>query len=120
MTIAQEAYRGDEALAGLLRKSGYPADMGQIRRLLAGVVAAPEGEHPEDWIGLVAPGADPACRRQLQALRQEVSVGRKGANLPAGPGRIAALRKELARRGLAGFLVPRADEHQGEYVPPRA
>src|ERR1700675_2466205 len=83
MTIAQEAYRGDEALAGLLRKSGYPADLGQIRRLLAGVVAAPEGEHPEDWIGLVAPEADPACRRQLQALRQEVAGSRKTASLPA-------------------------------------
>src|ERR1700756_1877702 len=34
--------------------------------------------------------------------------------------RLAALRKELAKRGLTGFLVPRADEHQGEYVPPRA
>lgn len=34
--------------------------------------------------------------------------------------RLAALRAELARRGLAGFLVPRADEHQGEYVPKRA
>ncbi|HEX3431804.1 MAG TPA: aminopeptidase P family protein [Rhizomicrobium sp.] len=34
--------------------------------------------------------------------------------------RLAALRAELARRGLDGFLVPRADEHQGEYVPKRA
>jgi Xaa-Pro aminopeptidase len=34
--------------------------------------------------------------------------------------RMAALRAELGRLGLAGFLVPRADEHQGEYVPPRA
>jgi Xaa-Pro aminopeptidase len=31
--------------------------------------------------------------------------------------RVAALRAELARRGLDGFLVPRADEHQNEYVP---
>lgn len=31
--------------------------------------------------------------------------------------RIAALRKALAQQGLAGFVVPRADEHQGEYVP---
>ncbi len=30
--------------------------------------------------------------------------------------RLAALRAELARRGLDGFVVPRADEHQGEYV----
>jgi len=34
--------------------------------------------------------------------------------------RLAALRTELERRGLDGFLVPRADEHQGEYVPKRA
>jgi Xaa-Pro aminopeptidase len=31
--------------------------------------------------------------------------------------RLASLRAELARRGVDGFLVPRADEHQGEYVP---
>ncbi|HDR29558.1 aminopeptidase P family protein [Rhodovulum sp.] len=36
-----------------------------------------------------------------------------------GPPRLAALRAEMARAGLAGFLVPRADAHQGEYVAPR-
>lgn len=39
---------------------------------------------------------------------------------PAGPERIALVRAELAARGLAGFVVPRADEHQGEYVPAAA
>src|SRR5579864_6786947 len=34
--------------------------------------------------------------------------------------RLAALRAELQRRGLDGFVVPRSDEHQGEYVPKRA
>ena len=34
--------------------------------------------------------------------------------------RLAALRDELARRGLHGFIVPRADEHLSEYVPPCA
>jgi len=31
--------------------------------------------------------------------------------------RVAALRAELKRRGLGGFVVPRADQHQNEYVP---
>ncbi len=31
--------------------------------------------------------------------------------------RLAALRAELKRRGLDGFVVPRSDAHQGEYVP---
>ncbi|NBN63389.1 aminopeptidase P family protein [Pannonibacter tanglangensis] len=35
-----------------------------------------------------------------------------------GKPRLAALKAELARRGLDGFLIPRADAHQGEYVPP--
>ncbi|MDE2514932.1 MAG: aminopeptidase P family protein [Rhodospirillales bacterium] len=34
--------------------------------------------------------------------------------------RLADLRAELARHGLDGFIVPRADEHLGEYVPAAA
>ncbi|WP_370227952.1 aminopeptidase P family protein [Cognatishimia sp.] len=36
-----------------------------------------------------------------------------------GPPRLAALRAELDRLGVDGFLIPRADVHQGEYVAPR-
>ncbi|WP_408904321.1 M24 family metallopeptidase [Neoroseomonas soli] len=32
--------------------------------------------------------------------------------------RLAALRARLAEAGVQGFIVPRADEHLGEYVPP--
>jgi Xaa-Pro aminopeptidase len=37
-----------------------------------------------------------------------------------GPARVAALRALLRQRRLDGFLVPRTDEHRGEYVPPSA
>lgn len=33
-----------------------------------------------------------------------------------GPPRLKTLRKQIAAEGLNGFLVPRADAHQGEYV----
>ena len=36
-----------------------------------------------------------------------------------GPPRLAALRKQLDAAGLDGFLIPRADAHQGEYVSAR-
>jgi Xaa-Pro aminopeptidase len=42
--------------------------------------------------------------------------GDRGASAP----RVAALRAELARRALVGFVVPRADRFQNEYVPPCA
>ena len=34
--------------------------------------------------------------------------------------RLSELREELARQNLDGFIVPRADEHLGEYVPASA
>jgi Xaa-Pro aminopeptidase len=42
--------------------------------------------------------------------------GEKSATAP----RLAALRAELKQRRLDGFIVPRADRYQNEYVPPCA
>ena len=36
-----------------------------------------------------------------------------------GPPRLAALRQVLAAQKLDGFVIPRADAHQGEYVSAR-
>ena len=44
----------------------------------------------------------------------------EGGDPAEGAARIAKLRAELTRRGLQGFVVPRADEHQSEYVPKNA
>ena len=35
-------------------------------------------------------------------------------------GRLAALRAQLEAARLDGFIVPHADEHQNEFLPPRA
>ncbi|MEQ8665524.1 MAG: aminopeptidase P family protein [Rhodospirillales bacterium] len=43
-----------------------------------------------------------------------------GASAGTIPDHVERLRAELAKRGLDGFMIPRADEHQGEYVPPCA
>jgi Xaa-Pro aminopeptidase len=50
----------------------------------------------------------------FEALLQ--SFDEPAAQVPRAP-RLATLRSELARRKLTGLLVPRADRHQGEYVP---
>ncbi|NKB49430.1 MAG: M24 family metallopeptidase [Alphaproteobacteria bacterium] len=42
-------------------------------------------------------------------------------NSPMTPAeKLAALRAHLAAAGLDGFIVPHADEHQNEFLPPRA
>ncbi len=37
-----------------------------------------------------------------------------------GKARAAALRTQMRKQKLTGFVIPRADEHQSEYVPPSA
>ncbi len=117
----RDAYQGDAALKGLLAKAGAQIDADGVRDILRGVLAAPEpASDPDAWMALVAPGASPALAAQLRALKREVEVERGASAPPDRAKRLADLRAELQRRGLAGFVVPRADEHQGEYVAKRA
>jgi Xaa-Pro aminopeptidase len=44
----------------------------------------------------------------------------ESADPTKGAERAASLRAKLKELSLDGFIVPRADEHQGEYVPKSA
>jgi Xaa-Pro aminopeptidase len=47
-------------------------------------------------------------------------LGNNGVEIMNFSERLAAVRAEMLRQDLAVFLVPRSDEHLGEYVPPSA
>src|SRR4051794_41796671 len=51
----------------------------------------------------------------FEALFQTFEEPETGVALTA---RLSAFREELGRRNLTGFVVPRADQQQNEYVPP--
>ena len=105
----------------LLRRQGRTLDPSALDSLMQGVVAAPEGLAGPEWVELFVPEANPELTRALTAWRAELAKADDGLDVsPAPPDRLAALRAELKRRGLDGFVVPRADEHQGEYVPRRS
>ncbi len=110
----------------LLQKSGRVYTPEDLDALLAGVAAAPEGFDGPAWLELVSPelisrGADPALRQALIGARNHLASDNHGLSDAIPPAeRLEALRIELAKQGVNGFLVPRADEHQGEYVPLRA
>src|SRR4029077_19923518 len=77
------------------------------------------------WHMLVADPITPALAGALEALRAaKARVYRNGLSvedfelLPRAA-RLDRLRRQMAAQGLDGFIVPRSDEHQGEYVPPR-
>ena len=111
-------------LARLLRAAVSPYDPESVEALVAGVLGAP-AEIGAGWHCLVADPPAPALSAALEKLRERLAAGYHDglgredfAELPRGK-RVARLRRELASRSLDGFIVPRSDEHQGEYVPPR-
>ena len=115
-----------EQLAARLPASGSADD---LARLMEGIAAAPESLAGPEWLELVIPfvgeaaasagavtGGDVA--QSLLELRARLAARPDGIEDTVPPrARLDALRAELRRRGLDGFIVPRADEHQGEYVP---
>ena len=109
-----------EAVVSALKNIKVNMSLTELEQVLAGSVAAPDGERPDEWIALVAPGADEDTKRRLSAAHESWARDVKRQVRQPVSARHAALRKELHTQNLDGFLIPRADEHQGEYVPKRA
>ncbi len=115
-------YLGDEELLALLRRAGTELTLDQLYDLVQGVVAAPTSRDRDAWVNLVAPGASRTVIEQLRLFKMQVEESyNPGFSVGSAPSnRMTKLRAELKSRDLDGFIVPRNDEHQGEYVPSRA
>ncbi len=93
-----------------------------LRAALDAIAAAPEpGAGPDftaDAIRLIAPTADAATLNAFIEHVDEARVRFRKAlyDRAQGAKRLAALRAELRKRGLAGMLVAHSDEYLGEYV----
>jgi Xaa-Pro aminopeptidase len=113
-----------DELGRLLEAAGSAYDLDGVEALIAGVLAAP-AEIGTGWHVLVADPMPELLAERLEALRAAMKAGYTDglsagdfARLPRSE-RLRRLRTKLGDRSLDGFIVPRADEHQGEYVPPR-
>ena len=111
-----------QELQDILSKAGSAIDLAGLRRLAEGSLAAPEGEDGDAWLGLVSRTLTEAMKAALRRYRAGLASAMPYSHGSSHwePSRLTALRAELLRRGLAGFICPRSDEHQGEYVAPHA
>jgi Xaa-Pro aminopeptidase len=112
-------YAGDDTLSTHLSAVGADGNIAAVRALIAGVVGASSAD--DAWMQLVTPHLNDTVREQLSALRDQIA-GEKQVDFGVRPStdRVDKLREQLAKDGLDGFIVPRTDEHQGEFVAPRA
>jgi Xaa-Pro aminopeptidase len=107
----------------LLRDSGARVDMVSAREILRGVLASPMAGNDDAWKTLIAPDAGDGVIEALQELNTRIRATLLDDGLErrtTDPERIAELRRELKRRDLDAFIVPKADEHQGEFIARRS
>jgi Xaa-Pro aminopeptidase len=108
-----------EELAGKLSDAGFVTDVESLLALIDGVNASPLGIDDESWLALIGvrlPSATKAGLVTLRKARRDVV----GVSTPDATERLTRLRERLEMLGVDGLILPRADEHQGEYLPPRA
>lgn len=115
--------RCDEIVARLA-EAGIIITSDALLDLIDGVNASPLASDDASWTTLVGDGLGAGLVASLVALRETRGEERKSAStsdasVDAGE-RLRRLRTVLAEQGVDGLILPRADEHQGEYLPPRA
>jgi len=113
-------YQGDAHLETLLNTCHSRYAVKEVYDIIKAVLATPENPtDPQGWTKLVAEKADDALITQLDALKTAVKKSLK-SDTRSIPERVASLRKEFTKQSVSGFIIPRADEYQGEYVPKSA
>jgi Xaa-Pro aminopeptidase len=93
-----------------------PVDLEALKPLLARVRATPPAKVADGWMEAACPGATAADRERIAEALAAVPA----PAFDRDASRIPALQKFLRKEKLTAFLVPRADEHQGEYLVARA
>ena len=111
-------------LVSQLAKAGIEIGAADLLDLIDGVNASPMAADDPGWTQLVSENLSAELTTSLVALRETRQAERSpamnaGAEISSEE-RLNRLRAVLAERGVDGLILPRADEHQGEYLPPRA
>lgn len=104
-------------LEKLLHQSGAETTAHGLNELIQGVAAAPEPAFPDEWMALVTQSPSENLKSLLTAKLKQAARADGGLNgEPTQPERIAALRAVMHEMHVDGFIIPRCDAHQGEYV----
>ena len=119
LRIFMQRTHHEEALAKSLNEADARYTLPEIVAIARGVAAAPPAMAQDDWHSLVVAAPSDEMRTALRGLlanqRAEMNTGLGEKKPPRS--RLSALSAEMEHLAIDAFLVPRVDEHQGEYVP---
>ena len=107
----------------LLRASNAHLPINEIPGLLKGVSAAPNNDggngSPNSWMTLIAENPSEELTDYLASMlkKNRPATDKQIEPIDCFARRISSLRNQMLNSQLDGFIVPLADEFQGEYVP---
>ncbi|MDF1792305.1 MAG: aminopeptidase P family protein [Thalassobaculaceae bacterium] len=112
-TTAPKPSSNIATLAADLQAVGISIDAATLTAKLARVAASPPTYPARAWHRLIATELPDALADRMDAAAHAL----RPADDISDPSRLDRLRKALNEAGVDGFILPRADEHMGEYIP---
>ena len=118
----------NDSLSSLLLKSDVKLSLEAVIDIIKGVAAGPTPEsytgNENAWLELISKNMPEILIERLNSeLNKLISLDERLNNNATSNTfieRLADLRHEIKIHEISGFMVPLADEHQGEYVPKNA
>ena len=118
----------NELFSSLLIESGSDQSTEAIIDIIKGVAGGPTPEssigNPNAWLELISSDMPEVLIKLLKSELDKVIKIDDGLNDNLDPEsfkkRLRDLRREIKAQEISGFIIPLADEHQGEYVPKNA
>ena len=86
-----------------------------LTSIINGIAAAPPLGDTDDWFELL-PKKVPLQERSELAIKLEEIRKKQDACFYNNKGRLKRLRQEMKRQKIDGLIIPKVDEHQGEYI----
>ena len=104
-------------LNSLLKHHNISMSLSEVFAIVDGVNASALSQADDGWLSMIAHSVSGELRLTLCELREQRlrSFSRKTSD--ASEQRLCLLRKMMDEQNLDGFLLPRADEYQSEYLP---
>ncbi|MCP5365503.1 MAG: aminopeptidase P family protein [Hyphomicrobiales bacterium] len=107
----------ESRLRSFVESGAVGLSLDEIVSLVRGIAAAPESRSGKDWLKLIENACTGKEAELSDCLAHLIAQERSAVPLrEPSLERVGRLRRWLRHEGLDGFVVPRCDEHQGEFV----
>ena len=104
-----------------LANSNLSIEWDDIVSIIDGVNASSLAPHDTSWLNMLSSEITPTLKSYLIEFLESRSAKLKvKASYGNSKNKLTELRRTLREMNVDGLILPRADEHQGEYIPPGA